>query len=255
MNNPPAPLIGLPCRHDFSQIYANGKVNAQNENYLTAVTQAGGIPFLIPLNLEAAALRRLYDLAQGILLPGGGDIDPSLLNQPSHPTLSDVQPDRDALEMTLARWAAAEGKPLLGICRGIQVMAAASGGAIYLDLPTQMPEATQHQYGYLNGTGPGWTDLLHEVSLAPQSRLAKILQTERLAVNSLHHQAVQSVAGSLQVVGRSGDGVIEAIEIPEHPFYCGVQWHPEVLTAEHAPARRLFESFIAASAAYAGERK
>jgi len=250
-SNPTAPLIGLPCRHDFSQIYRSGKINAQNENYLTAVTEAGGIPFLIPLNLPEAALRRLYDLAHGILLPGGGDIDPDLLNQAPHPTLSDVQPDRDALELTLARWAAVEGKPLLGICRGIQVIAAASGGTICLDLPSQMPEATQHQYGYLNGKGPGWTDLLHEVSLAPQSRLAQILETERLPVNSLHHQAVKSVTGPLQVVGHSGDGVIEAVEIPEHPFYCGVQWHPEVLTAEHASARRLFEHFIAASARYA----
>lgn len=253
--NPVAPLIGLPCRHDLSQIYTNGKVNAQNENYLTAVSQAGGIPFLIPLNLEEAALRRLYDLAQGILLPGGGDIDPGLLNQDSHPTLSDVQPDRDALEMTLARWAAAEGKPLLGICRGIQVIAAASGGTICLDLPSQMPEATQHQYGYLNGNGPGWTDLLHEVSLTPQSRLAQMIETERLPVNSLHHQAVQSVAGPLQVVGRSGDGVIEAVEIPEHPFYCGVQWHPEVLTAAHASARNLFRAFIEASTRYGGATK
>ena len=146
------PLIGIPCRHDASAYYGKNPVNAQNESYLSAVSQAGGLPFLIPLNLETPALRTLYELAEGILLTGGGDVDPSLLQQDPHPTLSDIQPDRDELEITLSRWAAADGKPILGICRGIQVMAVAAGGTLCQDLPSQRPEATLHNYGYNNGT-------------------------------------------------------------------------------------------------------
>ncbi len=250
---PTPPIVGVPCRHDFSVLYNQRPVYAQSEGYLSAITQAGGIPFLIPLNLDRPALRRLYDLSQGILLPGGGDIAPELCYQEPHATLSDVQPDRDELEITLSRWAAAEGKPLLGICRGIQVMAVAGGGTLCQDLPSQMPEAKLHNYGYLNGNSPTWHDLVHEVRLSPDSRLAQILQTTSLWVNSLHHQAVQNVAEPFAITGRSSDGVVEVIELADHRFWCGVQWHPEVLLAEHVSARRLFEAFIEACQAYSNE--
>ena len=242
----PAPLIGIPCRHDLSVNYGRKPVNAQSDTYLSAIGQAGGIPFLIPLKLDTPALRRLYNLADGILLSGGGDIDPVLLKQPPGPNLADVQPDRDAVELTFSRWAAADGKPLLAICRGIQIIAAAAGGTLCQDLPSQMPQAHLHNYPYNNGTGLPETKLVHDVQLAPSCHLSRIFDTQTLPVNSLHHQAVQRVPEPLAIVGRSSDGVVEAIELPGHPFYCGVQWHPEVLAAEHESARRLFRAFIAA---------
>lgn len=242
------PLIGIPCRHDKSGTYTNSSpINAQAETYISAIAQAGGVPFLIPLNLGEAALRTLYDLSHAILLAGGGDIDPTLLDEAPHPTLSDVQPDRDQVEITLSRWAAAEGKPLLAICRGIQVLAVSGGGRLCQDLPSQMPEARLHNYGYLQKNGPSWRDLPHEVHLTPTSRIAQILQTTSLQVNSLHHQAVLSVAEPFEISGRSNDGVVEVIEIADHPFYCGVQWHPEALVAEQESARRLFKAFVEAS--------
>ncbi len=240
------PLIGIPCRHDISTYYAGRPVNAQNDSYMTAVSRAGGIPFLMPMNLPAAHLRTLYDLAAGILLSGGGDIEPSLYNQPPRPTLGDVQPDRDHEEITISRWAGAEGKPLLAICRGIQVIAVAAGGTLYQDIPSQIPQATLHRYAYNNEENCPYEHLAHEVELTPSCRLAQIVQTTRFWVNSLHHQAVDSVPLPLQIAGRSPDGVVEVVEHPDHPFYCGVQWHPEVLVAEHDTARRIFEAFVQA---------
>jgi putative glutamine amidotransferase len=240
------PLIGIPCRHDISSNYPQNPINAQSEAYMSALAEAGGLPFLIPLNLETSALRRLYDLADGILLTGGGDITPSLFQQAPHPSLSDVQPDRDELEMTLSRWAVADGKPLLGICRGIQVMAIAAGGTLCQDLPSEMPEATLHYYGYLDDERIAYDKLIHEVELTSSCRLAHVLRTRQLWVNSLHHQAVRSVPEPVQIVGRSSDGVVEVIELPGHPFFIGLQWHPEVLVAEHESARQIFRAFVEA---------
>lgn len=241
------PLIGIPCRHDKSDNYPKSSpINAQGSTYLAAIVEAGGIPFLIPLDLDEVALRTLYDLSHGIMLTGGGDIDPHILQEAAHDTLSDVQPERDRTEIILSRWATAEGKPLLGICRGIQVLAISGGGTLYQDLPTQLPEAELHNYGYLQDKSPSWHDLPHDVKLTPDSRLAQVLQTTSLGVNSLHHQAVREVVEPFVISGRSNDGVVEAIEISDHPFCCAVQWHPEVLTAEHDTARRLFAAFVEA---------
>ncbi len=240
------PLIGIPCFHDKSRGYGNNPTNAQYDAYLSAIVQAGGLPLLIPLNLETAALRQLFDVAAGILLTGGGDIDPALYRQTPQATLYNVQPDRDQLEITLSRWAADEGKPTLAICRGIQIMAVAAGGDLCQDVPSQMPEAVHHVYLYNQEGGNTDDYLAHEVELTPSCRLARILQTNTLWVNSLHHQAVKSVPDPLQIVGYSSDGVVEVIEHADHPFFCGAQWHPELLVAEHESARRIFEAFVEA---------
>lgn len=240
------PLIGMLCRHDLSVNYKQKPVNAQGEPYMKAVSQAGGIPFLIPLNLPETSLRTLYDLAEGIILTGGGDVEPSLYNHEPHPTQGDVQSDRDKEEITVVHWAAADGKPLLGICRGIQVIAVAAGGTLIQDIPSQMPEATLHQYHYNNEHSHPEDYLAHDVELTPTSRLAKALQVSHVWTNSLHHQAIQSVPVPWQIMGRSTDGVVEVVEHTEHPFLIGVQWHPEVLVAKHESARQIFTAFIQA---------
>lgn len=239
------PLIGIPCYKDTSSFYSKSPVNAQIDAYLEAVVLAGGTPFLIPLNLDEPALRQLYNLAAGILLTGGGDIDPKFYNQPPQTKLYSVQPDRDQIEITLSRWAADEGKPALAICRGIQIMAVAAGGTLCQDIPTQKPQATLHNYIY-QADGTNATDYLaHEVGLAASSRLAHMLGIDKIWVNSLHHQAVETVLQPLQIVGCSTDGVVEAIELPNHPFFYGVQWHPELLI-NRPESRQLFEAFVEA---------
>jgi putative glutamine amidotransferase len=239
------PLIGIPCFHDKSRGYGNNPTNAQYDAYLAAISRAGGLPFLIPLSLETAALRQLYDVAAGILLTGGGDIDPVLYRQTPQATLYNVQPDRDHMEITLSRWAADEGKPVLAICRGIQVMAVAAGGNLCQDISSQMPEATQHIYLYNQEGGNADDYLAHQVKLTPSCRLAQILQTNTFWVNSLHHQAVQHVPEPLQIMGYSSDGVVEVVEHASHPFFCGVQWHPELLP-DMPESQRIFEAFVRA---------
>jgi len=224
-------------------------VNAQFDAYLSAVSRAGGVPFLIPLSLEMSALRELFNLASGIVLTGGGDIDPAYYHQVPQTKLYNVQPDRDQVEMAFSRWASEEGKPTLGICRGGQVMAVAAGGTLCQDLPSQKPEAELHNYVYQQEGTNSDDFLAHAVKLESTSRLAKILQTDTLWVNSLHHQAVESVSNSLQIMGYSTDGVVEVVEQAGHPFFCGVQWHPELLVAEHKQARQIFEAFVKACAA------
>ncbi len=241
-----APLIGIPTRHDKSTTYRRSMVHAQNEAYIKAVSQAGGIPFLIPLNLDTPALRRLYELADGLLLPGGGDIHPALYHQSHTPTESDVQPDRDEMEVTLSRWATADEKPLLAICRGIQVLAVSAGGTLIQDLPTELPDATLHNYVYIKEGSHDITELIHDVALDPESHLSRVLETTQLRVNSMHHQAVKSVPSPLQIVGHSSDGVVEAVELPNHPFYIGIQWHPEVLVDDHESARKVLGAFVQA---------
>ncbi|MFQ5610783.1 MAG: gamma-glutamyl-gamma-aminobutyrate hydrolase family protein [Anaerolineae bacterium] len=243
------PLIGIPCRGDTSGTYASRPINAQNDSYIQAVLQAGGVPFLIPLAVEASPenLRSLFALADGILLTGGGDIAPTFYNEQPSALLSDVQPVRDRLEVTITGWCLAEAKPVLGICRGIQVMAVAAGGTLWQDLPSQRPEADRHDYFYLNQKYPR-DHIAHEVELEPSSVLARALETNALEVNSLHHQAVRQVSPPFRTVGCASDGVVEAIEVPGHTFAIGVQWHPEELVRKQVEARRLFSAFVSACA-------
>lgn len=252
VNGFPRPLIGVPCRYDRSGTYKDEPVIlAQSPGYLNAVSQAGGIPLMIALGLDETAQRTLYDLCDGLLLSGGGDVTPSLFDQAPYGTLSDVQPERDEIEIRLGRWAVDEGKPVLGICRGIQVMAVAGGGTLYQDLPSQLPQAELHRYSYVTGNGPGLEELVHEVKLRPASGLSEVLGAEALWVNSLHHQAVATVPPPWQITGYASDGVVEGLELPAHPFCYGVQWHPELLVNQpDSIHRRLFEAFIAACAAY-----
>jgi putative glutamine amidotransferase len=239
------PFIGVPCYKDTSSSYSKSPVNAQYDAYLEAVVQGGGTPFLIPLNVDKAALRQLYDAADGILLAGGGDINPTFYNQSPQAKLYSVQPDRDQIEITLSQWAADEGKPALAICRGIQIMAVAAGGTLCQDLPTQKPEAELHSYVYqTDGTNPE-DYLAHEVELAVSSRLAKMLDTNKIWTNSLHHQAIETLPKPLEIVGCSTDGVVEAIEMPHHPFFCGVQWHPELLM-DRQESQQIFRAFVQA---------
>jgi putative glutamine amidotransferase len=211
------------------------------EAYVEALTQAGACPVLIPNALSEAALDGLLSRLDGVLFTGGGDIETNHYQAVAHPKVSGVEPARDQLEINLLKRVVSHGKPFLGICRGLQLINVALGGTLYADIADQVPGADKHDYY------PGWERdyLAHSVSVDQETRLAGILGESVVDVNSFHHQAVRQLAPDLVPTAYSPDGIMEACELPDHPFGLAVQWHPEWLTAD-APMRGLFQVFVEA---------
>jgi putative glutamine amidotransferase len=209
--------------------------------YLRAVERAGGIPVVIP-PLDEEAIEPLLDCVRGVCLPGGPDLDPASYGGSDHPALGPTEPDLDRFELALARRADERGMPILGICRGAQILNIARGGTLIQHLPDRRRTGDHHQ------AAPG-RRTIHEVGLRGDSRLAAILGRDRLRVNSFHHQAVRRVGRGLRAVGRSPDGVIEAIEAPGRDFLIGVQWHAEALI-KRSEQLALMRAFIAAAQRY-----
>jgi putative glutamine amidotransferase len=214
-----------------------------SQSYVHALLEAGAAPVLIPNIADKAILRAVYERLDGLLLPGGGDIDPVHYGESRHEKCNEPSAERDDTELALARWAIEGGMPLLGICRGIQVLNVALGGSLFQDIQAQLPGAERHDW-YPNHPRDR---LSHTVSIHPDARLARIVGTGTLPINSLHHQSVKDVAPGLVVAGRSPDEIIEAVEAPGHPFAVGVQWHPEELVGNDDRAQRLFDALVEAS--------
>jgi len=209
--------------------------------YVQAVMQAGGAPVLIPSILAEGGWAVLYERLDGIVLAGGGDISLEHFKGDEHPRIDGVDPLRDSIELSLFHAALEDGKPFLGICRGIQIVNVGLGGTLYTHIPDQHPNAIDHTY-----PGKMRRVLVHEVKVEVGTRLAEILGEPILRVNSLHHQGLKDVAPELRVTGYAPDGLVEAVELPEHPFGLAVQWHPEWLT-DQGPMRNLFKAFVEAA--------
>lgn len=235
------PLVGIVAERWSSSVNnPNRRVQGQLSTYIDAVLGAGGLPVLIPLALPNDDLLRVYARVEGIILPGGGDLDPQLYHTSPHPATHSIDAERDRVELLLAQYAVADRKPVFGICRGIQVLNVALGGTLFQDLPSEYEAGQEHYFHYpefpLDHHG-------HAVQVEEDSLLARCVGTPIVEVNSRHHQAARDVAPGLAVVGRAPDGVIEALELPGHPFALGVQWHPENLQAQ-PEMRALFERFV-----------
>jgi putative glutamine amidotransferase len=211
--------------------------------YVEAIAAAGGVPLLIPLTDDEAITRELYALCDGILLPGGEDLDPATYGEAPHPELGAVDPQRDAVELLLARLTRDDHKPLLGICRGMQTINVAFGGTLYQDLPSQLADPLNHR---ANTEMNEFTTPTHSVQLEADSWLARQLGTTEIAANTMHHQAVKAVAPGLRITGVAPDGVIEAVEGTDAQFVVGVQCHPEYLWHTSEPRwRAMFAGFVA----------
>ncbi len=237
------PLIGLP---------AAKYTRADNELYyyfiynriVSAVVEAGGIPVLLPTDMPEEATRALYERVDGILLPGGGDVDPRFYGEERHPATQTPDLSRDMLELNLVRWAVDDDVPLMGICRGNQVINVALGGTLVQDIPSEVETEITHD---IPNRPEGRVKRAHTVEVQPESRLANILQGTEFKVNSLHHQSVEQPAPGLQVAALSSDGVVEALEVPNKRFAVSVQWHPEDMYMDDAAMKRLFEAFVDAA--------
>jgi len=202
---------------------------------------AGGIPILIPSMIHEDGWDALYSRLDGILFSGGGDIGLEHSPGEPHPRITEVDLARDSVEMKLIHASASDGKPFLGICRGSQVLNVALGGTLYTHIPDQLPNALDHSY-----PGDMRTVLVHEVKIEEGTRIAEIFGEPILKVNSLHHQGLKDVAPALRVAGHAPDGLVEAVELPDHPFGLAVQWHPEWLTDQES-TRNLFRKFVEAA--------
>jgi putative glutamine amidotransferase len=223
--------------------------DVMNQRYYIAIALAGGAPVLLPLlDDEDEALRAVYDACDGILIPGGVDVDPQHFNEDPHPKLGRIDPARDRVEMQLTHWAVADKKPLLGLCRGLQVINVALGGSLYQDLEEQYPNAIRHDYFPTYGFERD--HLAHEVSLTAGSRLRRLMELDKIAVNSMHHQGVKTLAPSLVPCAIAPDGLVEAAESSNDHFLVGVQWHPEVFEITDPHTRHVFHEFIRTSRHY-----
>jgi len=233
------PLIGITTR--------NGKdpdghpIVTIQHSYVKAVINAGGLAIPIPSILPEEDLQQLYSQLNGILFTGGGDISLDYFPGSPHPRIDGVDDARDATEISLMRSSVNDGKPLLGICRGAQVMNVALGGTLYTHVIDQLIGAIDHDYpGNLRRA------IVHPVHVDETSRSAEIFGETLLNVNSLHHQGLKDIAPGLRVVGHAPDGLVEVVEISDHPYAVAVQWHPEWLT-DQLSMQRLFKSFVDAS--------
>jgi putative glutamine amidotransferase len=233
------PIIGITTNQSTN---ANGQPTVMlMQSYINAVIQAGGVPVLIPSLVAESGWEALYPRLDGILFSGGGDIALEFSPGDPHPRIDGVDRARDVVELNMIRAAAADGKPFLGICRGCQVLNVALGGTLYTHLPDQLPGALDHDY-----LGNMRTVLVHEVKLEESTRIAEIHGELIIKVNSLHHQGIKDLAPSLRVAGHAPDGLVEAVELPDHPFGLAVQWHPEWLTDQES-TRNLFRKFVEAA--------
>jgi putative glutamine amidotransferase len=235
------PIIGLTTyERDQQQNYG------LPAEYVEAVRRAGGIPVLLPHG--ELYQDELLNLLDGVILTGGGDVDPSHYEGSAHEALEDVDPERDASEINLAQLIVASKLPALHICRGAQVLNVALGGTLIEHLPDEMGDEIEHRT-----TPPGYT--YHSVTIETGSRLAAIVGQTEVTSNSWHHQAVRQLAPGLKAVAFAPDGTIEAVEMPNHPWLVAVQWHPESLAAADPAHQRIFDALVEAAARQARQRR
>lgn len=228
------PRIGVPCRarDDKAFFYIN-------KTYIHALEDAGGAPIVLPLIDNLKALSSCLSILNGLLLPGGIDLDPGTYQETPHCLAGDAYSPLDEFEIELVQWAMHHHIPTLGICRGMQLINVALGGTLYQDIAAQYPGSLQHADRSL----PRNT-IMHHVSVQPGSLMEHILGQQEVPVNSLHHQAVKDPGAGVVISGCAEDGIAELLEVPAHPFMVAAQCHPEELYKDWHIWANLFQDFI-----------
>ena len=237
---PDAPVIGVVPRYDFEWTGLS-----VGDGYLSGLLECGAVPVVLPATNDPEHVKRLVSACDGFLIPGGQDIDPSRYGAVREGHTGRSATARDKMEQVLVPAAIAAGKPVLGICRGMQSLNVALGGTLHQDIRSEVSEdALQHVQGR------PFDMPAHMVDVVEGSRLASIVEAPRLGVNTIHHQSVAELGEGLVVSAVSpDDGIIEGIELPGDLFVVGVQWHPEHMWRTRPHSKRLFRAFVEAAAA------
>lgn len=238
------PLIGCTTYRKTSEQSPPIDLFGLMPSYIDAITAVGGLPVMIPLGLTERDLSAILNRIDGLLLPGGGDIEPQYYGGHMLETMYGFDEDRDRVELYMARQAVTQRKPLLTICRGTQVLNVALGGTLWEDVKMMMPQAITHDYNRIQPRN----FLAHSVDLHPDSLLHRQIGRAQTRVNSLHHQGINRLAAELHAVALAPDGLIEGVEVPGHPYAVGVQWHPENLIADDPAMLTLFAGLVNAAA-------
>lgn len=233
MKNGHKPVIGITARVEKDQMYSLDPVYGQ------AILQAGGLPLIVPI-VDEEDIPLLCERLDGLIVTGGGDINPTLYGEEPHVRLGAVYPGSDQYEKELILNFLELDKPFIGMCRGMQMLNISLGGTNYQDLEAQF-EGPLHQHKQLAMR----THRTHSVTLQDDSRLLKIMDEKTFNVNSFHHQGVKKVSDKLKVAGRAADGLVEALESENHQFVMGIQWHPEEFALQGDEAsKKLFDRFV-----------
>ena len=212
------PLIGISLGY-------NPKKNSVNTVYVQSVLKNGGVPYLVPVTDDVEMLRQIVAQLDGLVMTGGEDINPKFYGEENHPELGEVNHERDSYDLTLVKLAIEHNVPILGICRGLQLINVAMGGTLYQDLPSQHSQQINHRQ-------ESGTILAHKVLVTPDTQTSKVLGVGELMTNSLHHQAIKKLAPGLKITGKAEDGVVEMVEgYPTRPILA-VQYHPEYFASE-----------------------
>lgn len=240
------PLIGITCSRyiggAWSQYSPGHYLDYTFNQYSRAVASDGGVPVLIPVAQTPATVAELTARLDGVLFSGGPDIHPRRYGQQPSRGLGDIDDDLDEMELQLARAAIESDVPVLGICRGIQLLNVSLGGTLIQDIASETEAPINHTQKAAKTVNS------HTVEIVRDSLLARIVKQRRIWVNSRHHQAVGTPAGGLTVAARAPDGIIEAVELPAGRFFLAVQWHPEGTWDRDRFSKALFRAFVAAAA-------
>lgn len=236
------PVIGITADSLFSEggTFPGTERVFVNQSYIYSIQKAGGIPLILPtVQQEESASEQILRI-DGLICSGGNDINPLLFGEEPHAKLGFVLPDRDEYELKLIRLAYSARKPILGICRGIQVINVAFGGTLYQDLCAQRPDRVLKHSQSSRRDFAG-----HTTDIVPGTLLQQILGVPSLPVNSFHHQAVKDPAAGFVINATARDGIVEGIEYAGEPFVLGVQWHPELLVDSYPVMLELFRRLVA----------
>lgn len=237
------PLIGVTMGREKSQRFFGLNLFIMNQTYVRTLEQLGALPVMIPLHMTEASLRGIFERLDGLFLPGGEDIDPANYGAERHDLLGATDKERDRTELLLTRWAVEKGMPVLGVCRGVQMINVACGGSLYQDILSERPDLAKHDY-----FPPSFERfrISHPIDIEADSLLAHAMGQVH-EVNSMHHQGIDRIGYGLRVVARADDGLPEALEAPALPYVVGVQWHPEELAKTDQMSANLFYDFVRAA--------